>query len=314
MIRLGFPVRIVGKPSLRSHARCGKHHSHLSVHLMYLRDIFHYLHHIQVRFYRIASCLLPPSSTSHQSPYQLACRAIHECAAELDALATQVQQQHLRLSIHMDHTIALGSEDDTIASHSLAAIEAQALLLDHLAPPESTIVIHTGGPAHPATLARFAHRYHTLSARARARLAVEHDHAFSLCKLLWLHQQCGIPIIFDYLHHQLYNPDQVPLDIALGLALASWPAHHPAEVHLSSNRSEAHLLPAHGGQHTRVVPPRPGQHADFIVPTDLVTLLHSAQGMPPFDLMIEAKAGDLALLRLRSDTMRVAPHLLPRLA
>jgi UV DNA damage endonuclease len=58
-----------------------------------------------------------------------------------------------------------------------------------------------------------------------------------------------------------------------------------------------------------VLPPRPGQHADFIAATDAISLLRAARGLPPFDIMLEAKAGDLALLRLRADVARLAPEL-----
>jgi UV DNA damage endonuclease len=63
-----------------------------------------------------------------------------------------------------------------------------------------------------------------------------------------------------------------------------------------------------------VLPPRPGQHADFVAASDLERLLLAARGLPPFDLMLEAKAGDLALLRLRAEIARRAPELAARLA
>jgi UV DNA damage endonuclease len=36
--------------------------------------------------------------------------------------------------------------------------------------------------------------------------------------------------------------------------------------------------------------------------------------LPPFDILLEAKAGDLALLRVRADIARIAPDLAARLA
>ncbi|MEI8165259.1 MAG: UV damage endonuclease UvsE, partial [Chloroflexales bacterium] len=61
-------------------------------------------------------------------------------------------------------------------------------------------------------------------------------------------------------------------------------------------------------------PPRPGQHADFIAAGDLERLLRAARGLPPFDLMLEAKAGDLALARLRAEIARRAPDLATQLS
>lgn len=311
MIRLGFPVRVVGKPSLRSHDGRRAAPPHLSVSLIYLRDILVYLEQIGVRYYRLAPALLPAADPAD------AFGQLAECRAELALLADQVRAAGLRLTLHLDHAIALGSADDGLAARSLATIEVQAALLEWLGTgAEGVLVCHIGAAADDqGALQRFARRYQALSAGARARLVVEHDTAgWSLGAALRLHQACGIPVVFDYLHWQLANPEQLSLDLALGLALATWPPGVPPEVHLSTARSEAHLLPAARGRPARVVPPRPGQHADFVAATDMLALLRAARGLPPFDVMLEAKAGDLALLRLRTELARLAPELLAYLA
>lgn len=310
MIRLGFPVRIVSKPMLRAHDGRRGTAPHLSINLAYLRDILGHLQQTDVRFYRMTSVLLT------QVPPEAALRQLDECAAELENIATQVQSQDVRLTLHLGHHIALGSADAALVARNLAEIEVQALFLERLdarrpseARRQGVMVAHVGGsPGDIAALQRFATRYMALSPHARARLAVEHDAAgFSLGALLWLHQHCGVPVVFDFLHWQRHNPEQLPLDLALGLALATWSADVRPKVHLSSARSEAHLLPGRHGQVTRVLPPRPGQHADFVAISDMLQLIHAARGLPHFDLMLEAKAGDLALLRVREEIARVAP-------
>lgn len=323
LIRLGFPVRVVGRPSLRAaypgyFSDASDGHGvppHLSISLLYLHDILHYLEHIKVRFYRLASTLLPIAHHADALTYQQALEQIGECREQLALLANQIEQQGVRLTMHPE--VALGCEDDAQASRGAAAIEVQAMLLEQLGThAEGSIVVHMGGSSRdPHTLQRFARRYHSLSVRARARLVVEHDTSgWSLGKLLQLHQHCGIPVVFDYLHYRLSNPEHLPLDLALGLALATWPPAIPPEVHLSSGRSEAHLVSLPGERGRQVVPPRPGQHADFILVTDLVALLEAARGLRHFDLMLEAKAGDLALLRVRSEIARVGGHLAVLLA
>jgi UV DNA damage endonuclease len=280
------------------------------VSLAYLRDVLAYVQHIGVRFYRLASGLLA-SANAATGLVQLA-----ECRAELAAVAAQARAAQIRLTIHLDSHIALGTADAVQAARSLEQIELQAALLEQLGTPAGNVlVVHLGGsPRDSATIARFARRYQALSARARGCLAVENDTSgFSLGAALRLHQQCGVPVVFDALHWQLANPERLPLDLALGLALATWPTARRPEVHLSTARSEAHLLPGRNGG-SRVVPPRPGQHADFVAATDLLRLLHAARGLPPFDILLEAKAGDLALLRVRAELSRLAPELAARLA
>ncbi|NJO05168.1 MAG: UV damage endonuclease UvsE [Chloroflexaceae bacterium] len=303
---LGFPVRVVGQPALRAHDSRRQHPS-LSVGLVYLRDILHYLQRTAIRYYRLAPALLAartPATALHQ---------LEQCQPELAAIAEQVQAQPVRLTMHLEQHIALGSHQAAVVSQSLAAIETRAALLERLGmQAEGSLIVHIGGPSSTpesrrASLRLFAQHYTSLSACARARLAVEHDTSgFSLGDLLELHQQCGVAVVFDYLHWRLYNPENLPLALALGLAVATWQPGVRPEVHLSTARSEAHL---HG---SRVVAPYPGQHADFVAVHDLLHLLEAAPGLPPFDIMLESKAGDLAVLRARADLARVAPHLAAR--
>jgi UV DNA damage endonuclease len=306
-IRLGFAVRVVGRPGLRGPG--GRELPHLSVGLIQLRDVLAYLAQIGVRYYRVGPLLAEGALD------QLA-----ECSSELAELAEYLAANKLRLTMHLEHGLALAGDDPERASAGLALVEAHAALLAALdaqrpgGQVEGLMVAHLGASSSdPHALERFASRYLALSARARSRLAVEHDHAgFSLGQLLQLNQRCGVPVVFDALHWALHNPERLPLDLALGLALATWPPNVRPKAHLSSARSEAHLLPGRASQ-PRIVPPYPGQHADFIVAEDLRRLLVAARGLPPFDLMLEAKAGDLALLRLRSEIARLEPTLAARL-
>lgn len=311
-MRLGFPVRVVGLPTLRSHLQRHTPPPHLSIHLTYLRDILAYLQRVGVRFYRIAPAFLPfPASTASIGD------TLAGCHDQIALLSQHIAEQDVRLTVHLNHGVALGSgrADATTIASMLAQIEHYAAFFDHLTGhPDSVIVVHVGGKdTHAAT--RFVSRYNMLSPQARARLVVEHDGAgASLGTVLWLHQQCSIPVVFDYLHWQLHNPEHFPLDIALGLSLATWPVEGRPKVHLSTARSEAHLIPARHKQSARVIPPRPGQHADFVAVGDAIALLRAARGLPAFDVMIEAKAGDVALMRLREEVPRHAPDLTPLIA
>ncbi|MBC8134925.1 MAG: UV DNA damage repair endonuclease UvsE, partial [Fibrella sp.] len=56
-------------------------------------------------------------------------------------------------------------------------------------------------------------------------------------------------------------------------------------------------------------------HADFIHPFEFTQFIRDAfvePGTPRFDVMIEAKAKDIALLRLRRDLSRYAPDVATR--
>ncbi|MGQ9926751.1 MAG: UV damage endonuclease UvsE [Chloroflexaceae bacterium] len=279
----------------------------MSLTLTRLGDTLTRLERLGVRYYRLGLAL-----DARVIYAQLA-----ECTTLLEVLAERVVTAGVRLCCHLAPGLDLGVRDDVAAAEALAEVEAYAALLAALdarrapGPPEGIVVAHlSSAAADEQAGTRFAARYAALSPRARARLVLEHGHAGpSLGRLLAVHQRCGVPIVFDTLHWELHNPEGLPLPLALGLALATWPRGLRPEVHLSSQRSEAHLLPPRPPAPARVVPPRPGQHADFVAIGDLERLLRAAAGLPPFDLMIEAHAGELALLRLRAEISRHAPAL-----
>ncbi len=310
MIRLGFAVRAVGRPGLAGGPGAGRQ-PHLSVGLARLGDMLGYLAQIGVRYYRAPLFLQGP-----EGPPQLA-----ECAEQLAAMAARLAAGGVRVTVHLPLGLSLAAPAEAQAQAAIAAVEATAALLAALdarrppGPAEGIMVGHLGAPADDReAAARFVARYRALSAQARRRLALEHEGAGAgLGALLALHQGCGVPIVFDALHWEQYNPEALPLDLALGLALATWPPGVRPEAHLSSHRSEAHLMPGRAGEPARILAPRPGQHADFIAAGDLERLLHAARGLPPFDLMLEAKAGELALARLRAEIGRRAPALAARL-
>jgi UV DNA damage endonuclease len=57
--------------------------------------------------------------------------------------------------------------------------------------------------------------------------------------------------------------------------------------------------------------PLPNQHSDFLDPFACIDLLRLARkaALRPFDIMLEAKGKDLALLRLRAQIAQFAPEL-----
>jgi UV DNA damage endonuclease len=55
------------------------------------------------------------------------------------------------------------------------------------------------------------------------------------------------------------------------------------------------------------------EHADFCNPFAFIDLLSELDGLPDTDIMLEAKARDVALLKLREDVARFAPEWRDRL-
>jgi len=310
MIRLGVAVRILGQAGLRARdGRRAEHAPHLSISLLLVREVLAYLAERQIGCYRLADDLAPYLTDERHPEFA---RQLDECGdllAETGALACDYR---IRLSMHMPMHVTLAAPDAAVAERSAVELIARAQLLDALgAGPEAVLVLHVGG-AHgdgAAARFRFATRYQQLPECARRRVVLEPDeHSFDLPDLLRLHQATGAPVVLDILHHQINNPSRIPLGEALGLALATWPRGVRPKIHFSTQRTEAHVLPERRGHARQVLAPQAGQHADYINPFEFIALLAAARGLPPFDIMLEAKAADLALLRLREDLRRYAPE------
>jgi UV DNA damage endonuclease len=310
MIRLGVAVRILGRGGLRARdGRRAEHAPHLSISLLLVREVLDYLAERQIGCYRLADDLAPYLTDARHPAFA---RQIDECGDLLAETGALARGHGIRLSMHLPLYVTLSAPDAEVALRSAADVIARAQLLDALgAGPEAVLVLHVGGAHSDGAAARFrfAARYERLPEYARRRVVIEPDeHSFDLPDLLLLHQATGVPVVLDILHHQINNRSGIPLGAALGLALATWPRGMRPKIHFSSQRTEAHVLPERRGQARQILAPQAGQHADFINPFEFAALIAAARGLPLFDIMLEAKAADMALLRLREDLRRYAPE------
>lgn len=193
-----------------------------------------------------------------------------------------------RLTFHPSHFVKLGTADDTLASKSIAELEAHSTIFDlmgYVPSPVNKINIHVGGVYgdKDATLQRWADNYQKLSPNCKARVTVENDDvatSFSLQDLLILHRLCegNLPLVFDF-HHHRFCPGTFTEEEALRAAIATWPQGVRPVVHWSESQRgrKAHA------------------HSDYVkgpirLPEDLVGAV---------DVMIESKCKERALLAYR---------------
>ncbi len=303
-MRLGFSIRIYGSPDLPSHA---PHQAGQAVHpslgLAYLRDILLYLRANDIRMYRLHSALAP------RHPDELA-----DCAGQLAELRAILCADDVRLSFHPYSAVVLNALDETQLARSLVALRAHTALLDALElGPEAAVTLHVGGVYDDPLRSRerFVQRYLALAEPLRRRLVLEQDdHRFSFVDVRWIHAQCGIPLVFDALHHDVHNPEGVSAQMALAFCLGTWPAGVTPKVHYASPRTELRGLGSALSQAgARVKLPTWTEHADCVNPFEFMRFMAWAQPLGDFDILLEAKARDLALLKLRQDLRRFAPEL-----
>jgi UV DNA damage endonuclease len=238
-----------------------------------------------------------------------------ECRDELIEVGALARAQGLRLSFHAPSHVALASSEPVVVEQSITMLEVLAGLLDGMRLGlEAVIVIHSGGLAggYDAAISRWVYAWDLLPDAVRRRLVLEHgDEGLTLPAALRLHAATGVPIVFDYLHFRLHNPERWDVADALEYALATWPDSVRPKVHFSSPRTEMRAVQrldeSSGRRRWVLSPPRPGHHADFLNPWEFASFATIGSGLRDFDVMLEAKAGDLALLHLRDDLARYVP-------
>ncbi|HNP73763.1 MAG TPA: UV DNA damage repair endonuclease UvsE [Kouleothrix sp.] len=314
-MRLGFAVKVLGQPGLPSNdARRWQSAPHLRVSLGYLEAIFAYLGAMGITMYRISSDIAPYLTHPDLPQFH---GQLDECAADLARLGQAASAQGLRLSFHPSQYILLNSPDDDLVNKSMRDLDAQARMLDAMGQgPEAVVVTHVGGVYGDlaAGRERWVRAYARLPEPARRRLVLENDDTrYGVDDILWIHERSGVRLVFDYLHHWCVNRAGLDQHEALRMCLATWPAGVTPKIHYSSPRTEQRTLERknrHTGK-TELVQARPvwSGHSDYINPFEFISFLRGAAGARDFDIMLESKLKDLALLQLRDDLRRYAPEL-----
>jgi UV DNA damage endonuclease len=232
-------------------------------------------------------------------------RQVEECGEELAAVGARLREADVRLSTHPSQYIVLNSEDPDVRASAARDVELQEAILDAMElGPEAVCVLHVGGATGGVEAAtdRFLAGLELLSDRARARLVIENDdRSFGLCHVLGLHGRTGLRVVWDVLHHHCHDPDGIDDREALELALSTWPAAVRPKIHYSTPKTAMEERRRRVGRHVERswVLPQLRAHADMIDPIGFEHFLRDAAAGLEFDVMLEAKAKDLAVLRLR---------------
>jgi UV DNA damage endonuclease len=316
-MRLGFAVKVMGTPGLKSNdTRRWQQKPHLKVSLGYLCEIFEYLRRRDIHMYRMSSDLAPYQTHPDMPRFH---NMINESRDELAFIGRIARAQDLRLSFHPSQYIVLNSDNEELTRKSIADLESQAEMLDLMeCGPEAVLVIHVGGAYgdRASGCNRWCATWKRLSERVKRRLVLENDDIrFSAADVLSIHERTGVRCVFDYQHHWCFNPEGLPLLPTLERFLRTWPTGVRPKIHFSCARTEMREIKRKnrktGLLETVLQPPVWTGHADYNNPFETIPFLRSISHLDT-DIMLESKAKDLSLLRLRADIARYAPDLAPR--
>lgn len=199
-----------------------------------LRQILQWNIEKGIRVFRITSELFPWASE-----YKLKSMPDFK---EIRSVLEEAGKLPIRVSTHPGPFNKLAGNSDTL-KNTINDLELHSELFDlmGLLPSHwNKINIHVGGAYgdKAETLKRFGKNFKLLSSHLQKRLTVENDDKpglFTVAELLPLHNEIGIPIVFDYFHHKL-NPGLLSEEEAFLTAFETWSVK--PVFHYSSSRKE----------------------------------------------------------------------------
>ena len=205
----------------------------------------------------------------------------------LKRIGDYAKEHGVRLSCHPGPFNVLCSPNPDVVKNTIIDLELHGKVFDMMGlshTPYNKINIHCNGVYgdKTASLDRWCQNFQLLSHSVRSRLTIENDDKasmYSVKDLMKIHECCGIPIVFDYHHHQFCTGDLTEQQ-ALELAISTWPKDITPVVHYSSSRLKETGNPKE----------KPQAHADYIL-EKINTYGHD------IDIMLECKAKELALKR-----------------
>ncbi|HCI72543.1 MAG TPA: UV DNA damage repair endonuclease UvsE, partial [Balneola sp.] len=238
-----------------------------------------------IYFYRLSSDIIPWASEYEMEELPDYNQILAACLK-----AGNFAREHgMRLTSHPGPFNKLASPKERVFQLTYKDLKVHGDLFDMIGLPRTPYAklnIHVGAAYgdKPFALDNFCRNFERLPENVRSRLTVENDDKTSLYSTLELYEgvykRIGIPIVFDYHHHMLHPGGQTEQE-ALELALSTWGDIKPV-VHYAESRSIEHNNPKI----------KPQAHSDMIRnPFD--------DYGNEFDVMIEAKHKELALLEYR---------------
>lgn len=237
--------------------------------------------------YRLSSRLVPLATHPLLDEWDF----VRDLSPSLSAIGQFVRDNRIRVSFHPDHFNVLTSEDAAVREVTRTVLGYHVRLIGGMGLGRDVkLVLHLGGAGKDkaAAIERAIDFIKGLPDEVVGRIVLENDDkVFHALDVLSCAESAGLPVVLD-VHHERCNPTGERLPELLRRCFGTWEGSGlPPKVHLSS--------PAGEGKSFRA-------HADWVDPGDFRCLWEAAVCVGrSFDVMVEAKQKDAAVLKLKSD-------------
>lgn len=195
-----------------------------------------------------------------------------------------VQKHGMRITIHPDPFVVLNAQREEIYKRSIAEVEHLANLLVHCGGTD--LVMYIGGQyGNPkSSMERFCERFDMLSEGTKDMVRIKNDDNFyTLTECLEVSKNTRIPVVFDYHHYKCNHKKWENLNQLIGQVYHTWDdSGLPMIVEIASGKEG----------------PFDKKHGDYVDEMDMMFLAPIVDRRL-YDLMVEAKKRELAVLSLR---------------
>lgn len=251
----------------------------LEQNLICLQDILRFNVERGLLFFRINSDLVP--FASHPICQFDWPNTFRETFA---AVGQFIRAHDMRISMHPGQFTLINSPKEDVFERAVADLLYHVTVFDLLGLDTThKIQIHVGGiyGDKAASIERFVARYAQLSEAVKTRLVIENDErSYSVEDCLAIHQQIGIPIIFDNLHHELLNHGE-DLYTAFSGTYITWSARDGLPMTDYSSQDPER---------------RAGGHTQTLDPNAFIAYLDTLKALN-FDVMLEIKDKETSAMK-----------------
>lgn len=247
-----------------------------------LIQILKWNHENRIKLFRLSSEFFPWASEYkfEDLPQFLRIRTL------LSGAGHYAKSVGMRINSHPGPFNVLTSPKESVVQNTIVDLELHGKIFDLMGlekSPYNNINIHCNGVYgdKKSAMDRFILNFQRLSPSVQTRLTVENDDKesmYSVKDLMYIHEKTGIPIVFDYHHHQ-FCTGGLSEEEALKLAVSTWPKGITPEVHYSESKA----------LHENNSKLKPQAHSDYIKSLPNTYELD-------LDIMVESKAKELAIL------------------
>ncbi|MEJ6950911.1 UV DNA damage repair endonuclease UvsE [Natronospora cellulosivora (SeqCode)] len=204
---------------------------------------------------------------------------------ELKKIGRIIKNNNLKVSTHPGQYTVINTNNEDTFQNSIRDLEYHDKVLTAMGLDENAVMVtHVGGVYgdKKKALRRFLENFKLVPESVQNRLVIENDDSsYSIGDVLELCQEIKRPMVLDVHHHNCYNQGE-NLREYLDRIFSTWDKlERPPKIHFSSPRTNKN----------------PKRHSDYINADDFKKFLELTEEYT-FDIMIEAKKQDAAVLKL----------------